>query len=136
MASIFRSFTVRVPATHAWQALGDVGALHTRLVKGFVRDTRMEGSSRIVTFANGTTVTERILSIDEAHRRLAYSATGGRATHHNASVQILDDGADSCRIVWITDLLPDEMQAQIEAMVDAGIAAMRRTLEDSLPRAV
>jgi hypothetical protein len=46
-------------------ALRDVGALHTRLVPGFVVDTRLEAGARIVTFANGMTVREQIVTVDE-----------------------------------------------------------------------
>jgi hypothetical protein len=37
----------------AWAALRDFGALHWRLVRGFVTDTRIDGQDRIVTFFNG-----------------------------------------------------------------------------------
>ena len=53
MASIRREVSIEVSAAQLWDALRDVGALHTRLVAGFVTDCRLEGDARIVTFANG-----------------------------------------------------------------------------------
>ena len=129
MASIRREVSVAVSAEGAWDAVRDVGALHTRLVKGFVTDCRLEGDARIVTFANGMQARELIVDLDETQRRLVWSAVGGRLSHHNASVQVFDAGAGHCRLVWIADLLPHELKPAIEAMIDQGMAAIRRTLE-------
>jgi carbon monoxide dehydrogenase subunit G len=80
-----------------------------------------------VTFVNGFTVRERIVTVDEANRRLVYSAVGGRTTHHNASFEVLGHDGGT-RVVWTTDLLPDEAAAVIEPMMKQGVVAMRRTL--------
>jgi len=86
MASIRREVSVSVSPAAAWDAVRDVGALHTRLVKGFVTDCRIEGDARVVTFANGMVARELIVDLDEAQHRLVWSAVGGRLSHHNASV--------------------------------------------------
>ena len=130
MASIRREISVAVGAAAAWDAVRDVGALPTRLVKGFVTDCRLDGDARIVTFANGLLARELIVDLDDAQRRLVWAAVGGRLSHHNASVQVFDDGPGRCRVVWIADLLPHELKPAIEAMVDQGMAAMQRTLEE------
>ena len=131
MASIRREVSVAVSAETAWDAVRDVGALPTRLVKGFVTDCRLEGDGRIVTFANGMVARERIVDLDEAQRRLVWSAVGDRLTHHNASVQVFSEGPQRCRLVWIADLLPHEMKPAMEAMIDKGMAAIQRTLESA-----
>jgi len=131
MASIRREVSVSVSPAAAWDAVRDVGALHTRLVKGFVTDCRIEGDARVVTFANGMVARELIVDLDEAQRRLVWSAVGGRLSHHNASVQVFDEGAGRCRLVWIADLLPHELKPAIEAMVDQGMQAIQRTLESA-----
>lgn len=129
MASIRREIAVRVGAETAWDAVRDVGALHTRLVKGFVSDCRMDGEARIVTFANGMVARELIVDIDDTQRRLVWAAVGGRLSHHNASVQVFDDGPQRCRLVWTADLLPHDLKPAIAAMIDQGCEAIRRTLE-------
>jgi hypothetical protein len=131
MASIRREVSVAVPAADAWDAVRDVGALHTRLVTGFVTDCRLEGDARTVTFANGIVARELIVDLNDSDRRLVWAAVGGRLSHHNASVQVFDDGPGRCRLVWIADLLPNEMANAIAAMIDQGTAAMRRTLESA-----
>jgi carbon monoxide dehydrogenase subunit G len=133
MASIRREIQVAVSAEAAWDAVRDVGALHTRLVKGFVTHCRLEGDARIVTFANGMVVRELIVDLDEAQRRLVWSAVGGRLSHHTASVQVFGEGPQRCRLVWIADLLPHEMKPAIEAMIEQGSAAIQRTLESMAP---
>ena len=129
MASIHREVRIAARAETAWAALRDVGALHTRLVPGFVTDTRLEPGARIVTFGNGMTVKELILDVDDERRRVAWSAVGGAMTHHNASAQVFADGADGCRFVWIADLLPNEVAPGIAAMIEQGLAVIRQTLE-------
>ena len=129
MASIRREVVIKVSADAIWSAVRDVGSLHTRLVAGFVTDCRLEGNARFVTFANGVVAKELIVDVDDANRRLVWAAVGGRLTHHNASVQVFAEGLGSSRLVWIADLLPDELAPFITGMIDEGTAAMKRTLE-------
>jgi hypothetical protein len=119
---------VERPVAEVWDALADVGALHTRLVRGFVTDCRLEPGARVVTFANGLVARELIVSVDAERRRVAWSVVGGRLSHHNASAQAFAEGDGACRIVWIADFLPDEHAPAIAAMVEQGLQAMRRTL--------
>jgi len=129
MASIRKEISIAVPAEQLWDAMRDVGALHTRLVAGFVVDCRLEGESRTVTFANGMMATELIIDVNDADRRVAWSAVGGRLTHHNASAQVFADGDGNSRVVWIADLLPHELAPSIAGMIEQGLAAMKQTLE-------
>lgn len=129
MASIRREVSIGVPAEQLWAAVRDVGALHTRLVAGFVTDCRLEGDARVVTFANGVVARELIVDVNDKDRRLVWAAVGGRVTHHNASVQVFAEGAGRSRLVWIADLLPNELAPAIEAMLEQGTIAMKKTLE-------
>ena len=73
MASIRKEIPLEVSAEHVWSVVRDVGALHTRLVPGFVVDTRLEPDARVVTFGNGMVVRELIVDLDDRARRLAWS---------------------------------------------------------------
>lgn len=128
MATIVKELRLDVAADAAWGAVRSVGEVHRRLAPGFVVDTALEGDTRVVTFANGMVVRERIVGLDDAWRRLAYSVVGGRAAHHNASFQVFPEGEARCRLVWITDVLPDDAAGPIGAMVEQGAAAIARTL--------
>ena len=125
MSSIHKEITVAASPEQVWDAMRDVGALHTRLVPGFVTDCRVEDGARFVTFANGMTAKELIVDVDDRGRRIAWAAPGGRLTHYNASAQVFAAGSGS-RIVWIADLLPNEMAPGIAGMIDQGLAAMKK----------
>ncbi|MEP6723794.1 MAG: SRPBCC family protein [Variovorax sp.] len=130
MASIRREMDVAADAAQIWDAVRDVGALHQRLVKGFVVDCRLDGDeARIVKFANGMEARELIVDLDDAARRIVWSAVGGRLTHHNASLQVFDEGGGRSRVVWVADLLPNALAPAIAGMIDDGMRAMKATLE-------
>ena len=127
MASIRREISIAATAERVWDALRDVGALHTRLVPGFVTDCRLDSDARVVTFANGIVAREVIVDVSDEQRRIAWTAVGGRLTHHNASAQVFAEGQSS-RVVWIADLLPHEMAPAIAGMIEQGLAAMQQAL--------
>jgi carbon monoxide dehydrogenase subunit G len=129
MASIHKEIRIQARPEKVWEAIRDVGAVHTRLAPGFVVDTRLEADARVVTFANGLVARELIVDIDDGARRLVWAVVGGRFTHHNASLQVLADGAEHSRAVWIADLLPHELAGDIGAMMEQGMGVMKKTLE-------
>ena len=129
MASIRKEIETRARPDDAWAAIADIGALHTRLVPGFVVDTKLEPGARVVTFGNGMVVREPIVTIDGASRRLVWTAEGGRTTHYNASVQVFSRSDETTAVVWIADFLPDAMRGQIAAAMEAGISVMKKTLD-------
>jgi carbon monoxide dehydrogenase subunit G len=128
VASIHREVRIEAAPETVWDALRDVGALHQRLAPGFVTDVRLEEGARVVTFGNGLVAREVIVDLDDRARRLVWSVVGGRMSHHNASAQVFADGEGS-RFVWIADLLPHEAAPAVAAMMDQGLAVIKRTLE-------
>ncbi len=129
MATIKKSISTAAPAAAVWSALRDVGALHTRLVPGFVVDTVLEHGARIVTFGNGMVVREIIVTVDDDQRRIVWSAVGGTLSHHNGSAQVSSDASGATAVLWIADFLPDEAAATIDAMMEQGMAVMKQTLD-------
>jgi Polyketide cyclase / dehydrase and lipid transport len=129
MASIRREMFVEADPKDVWEAIRDVGAVHTRLAPGFVVDTRLEEGARVVTFANGLVARELIVDIDDEARRLVWAVVGGRPTHHNGSLQVFPERAGRCRVVWIADLLPNELAGIIAGLMDQGMSVMKKTLE-------
>ena len=78
MASIRKEILTSASADEVWDAIRDIGALHTRLVPGFVVDTKLEFGERIVTFGNGLIVREPIVDIDDKAQRLVGILRGCR----------------------------------------------------------
>ncbi len=129
MASIRKEIFTKARPDDAWDALRDVGALHTRLVPGFVTDTRLEPGARVVTFGNGMVARELIVTIDDDERRIVWSVVGGSMTHHNGSAQVFSDAQGLTKVAWIADLLPDEAAGAVGAMMEQGMAVMKQTLD-------
>jgi carbon monoxide dehydrogenase subunit G len=122
-----REFAVAAPPAQVWDVFRDLGAVHTKLAPGFVVDTVVDGDRRTVSFANGVVVTERIVSLDDQDRRLAYSIVGGTAEHHNASFEVHCAPGGST-VVWTTDVLPDAAADTFARMMDAGVPVMQQAL--------
>jgi hypothetical protein len=129
MASVREEVVIRARPEDVWAALRDWGAVHERLVPGFVIDAQLDGEDRIVTFFNGSTVRELFVDLDERERRLVWSVVAGSMTHHNASAQVFDDGDGRTRFVWIADLLPHEAAGAVAEMMECGTAVLKHTLE-------
>ena len=112
-----------------WSVLREFGGL-LRLAPGFVTGCVLEeeGAVRLVTFFNGVQLRERLVTLDDAARRIAYTAFGGRTTHHNASAQVFPIDAGHCRFVWTADLLPDAVAPIMEQMMARGAEVMRAAL--------
>lgn len=131
MATIRKEILLDARPDEAWDALRDFQAVHERLVPGFVVDSHPDGvDARIVTFFNGAVAREVLVGVDEGARRLAYCIPEGLpgCTHHSASAEVIADG-EGCRFVWITDVLPDDLRATIEPMMDEGAGVLKATLE-------
>ena len=135
MASVRKEILINASSETVWDALKDVGALHTRLVPGFVTDTRLEPGARIVTFGNGRVVKELIVDIAETERRLVWAIADEPFQHYNASAQVFNDKPGTCRFVWTADLLPNTMAENVAAMMEQGLGVIKKTLENStVPR--
>jgi carbon monoxide dehydrogenase subunit G len=131
MASIHKDITIDAHPDHVWDALRDFGALHTRLVPGFVLDTKLDGDARIVTFSNGTVAREVLVDCDDARRRLAYAIVSERLKQHSASVQVFADGDGRSRVAWIVDVLPHDIAPHMDVQMDQGALAMQKALARS-----
>jgi hypothetical protein len=129
MACIREEISIDASPEDVWSAVRDWGALHERLVPGFVADTRLDGEDRIVTFGNGMVVREVLVDLDEQARRLAWSIVDGPYTHHNGVAQVFSEGEDRAKFVWTADLLPNELAASTAEAMAQGTAIVKKTLE-------
>jgi len=128
MASIHKEASITASPEEVWAALRDWGALHERLAPGFVTDTRLDGEDRIVTFFNGAVVRERLVSLDDKTRRLAWSIVEGPYAHHNGVAKVSEGEDGGCRFTWTADLLPNELADPTAEMMGRGMEAIRTAL--------
>jgi len=129
MATNRRELLLDILADTAWDAVRDFGQVHIKVAPGFLTDVKMDGGDRIVTFFNGLVARERLVTLDDAGKRLVYTIVEGRASHYAAAVQVFPDGTGKCRLVWTIDLLPDELGPAVAGMMDHAFPFMKKTLE-------
>jgi uncharacterized protein YndB with AHSA1/START domain len=128
MATIRVERLINAPADEVWDALRDWGAIHQRLVPGFVTDARLDGEDRIVTFFNGAEMREALIACEEEERRLVWSIVDGPYSHHNGAAQVFVEG-EGTRFVWTADLLPNEAAGPTGEMMEQGIEVLKKTQE-------
>jgi hypothetical protein len=126
MASIYKDISLDARPDDVWAAVRDFGAVHQRVAPGFVTDCRIDGDSRIITFANGNIARELLVTMDEDRRRLVYAVVSERVKQHSASIQIFADGDNRSRMAWIADVLPNEIGPFIDGQMDLGALAMQK----------
>lgn len=133
MASIYKEILIDAAADRVWDAVRDVGALHTRLAPGVVLNTKIlpdvEPLTRLVTFADGLQLREVIVDCDDQARRLVWTIESEKVAHHNGAMQVFDAEGGCSRVVWIADVLPDALGEPFGAIMNGGMAAMKRQLE-------
>ena len=129
MGTVRQEITTTARPEQVWDAVRDFGSPHTRLVVGYLTDTTLDGGARIVTFANGQTAREPIVTVDEQARRLVWSADSDVFAHYNASLQVFNTDGAGTRVVWTADFLPNETQDWVAGMIGAGLVAMKTTLD-------
>ena len=129
MATIRSEIRTLARSSEVWAAVRDIGALHTRLVPGFVTDTKLEPGARVVTFVNGVTLREPIVAVDDEARRLVWTHEGGRARHYNGALEVSELADGSTSVVWTADFLPDDIGGYLRQAIDAGMAAMQQSLD-------
>ena len=126
MASIYKEIALDARADDVWDAIRDFGAVHRRVASDFLLDARLDGDARIVTFSNGTVAREVLVTCDDARKRLVYAVASERVKQHSASIQIIADG-DRSRMIWITDVLPNEIAPYIDGQMELSAAAIQKT---------
>jgi hypothetical protein len=74
---------------------------------------------------------ELIVDVSDSERRVVWASVGGKLTHHNASAQVFAEDTGQSRLVWIADLLPNELSGVVASMIEAGQVSMKRAFARS-----
>lgn len=131
MASVSKDITIERSADEVWEVIGDFATGPSRMAPGHVVDTRVEADTRVVTFSDGVVARERFVALDHENRRIVYAVVGDslQPTHDNASMHVRADGEDRCRLVWIHDVLPDDLAPVLDAAMTHGAAVIKQAFE-------
>jgi Polyketide cyclase / dehydrase and lipid transport len=121
---------IDLPVAEAWRALREFGGAD-RLFAPVIARCVLEGDIRTVTFGNGAVVRERLITCDENGRRLVYCVIGGSFEFHSASLQLEPETDSSCRVIWLTDFLPETRGEVVGPLVEQGGRSLKRNLEST-----
>ncbi|MUL84602.1 MULTISPECIES: SRPBCC family protein [unclassified Mycolicibacterium] len=132
MASIHVEFDIEADSARVWQVIGHWADGPVRMAPGFVVSSEARGDVRVVTFADGFVARERLVSRDEATRRIAYSLIGdtARPEHDNAVMQLVADGPQRCRFLWSRDVLPDDAAGPLRTAMQQAAPIIKSALEN------
>lgn len=127
MATISKTITVDAPMPSVWEKISDTGSISDLI--GFIASSVQNGDTRVCSLEGGGELTEKIISVDQDLKRVAYAITSSplNMEFHAASMQ-LEDNMGQTQLSWTVDLLPDEARDQMEPMLDGACADMAKTL--------
>jgi hypothetical protein len=128
VATLSKAIVVDASPADVWDAVRDFGNAHHRLFPNTLQESTLEGDERVVTFGNGRSVHETLVTSDDEAMRLVYAIIGGDLRHYNASLVVTPQEKGS-RVVWTVDLLPHDAASTISRIMDGGLADMKATLE-------
>lgn len=124
MASIHLETELAVAPDQLWATVRDVGNVSGML--NILTESSLEGDKRSCTMADGASLSETIVAVDEEHRRVAYTITDSPfpIEHHAASMQVFDAGAGRSTFRWITDIKPDALADGLGPMLASAVTGM------------
>jgi hypothetical protein len=130
------------PADAIWQVIGDFGAA-CRYLAGVVNCTvegEGAGALRTSTYADGTTIVERLEALDDSTHRLSYALlTETPFRNCLTTVTVRDLGQGQCEVAWAAtfdaDGLPEcEAQEMLEGAFELNGRALQRFIDASAKR--
>ena len=131
MASVIREIVIDAPPEKVWAVVGDFADGPMRMSAGAFVDCRMdEPDVRTLTFADGTSASERLIARDEHARRIVWGwVADDRVEHDNTSMQVFTENKTQSRLVWIHDTLPDELTGWLAAAMDQLAPVVQQALK-------
>jgi carbon monoxide dehydrogenase subunit G len=111
---------------NVWAVVGDFGGIGDWMPG--IDSCRVEGDNRIIE-TMGMAITERLVSRDEAGRRLTYSiAAGAPVESHEAVIAVAPSGTGS-HVTWVVEAMPDEMADLMAAVYQQALEALKNHVE-------
>lgn len=129
MGSVRRHAILSASADDVWSFIGRPDVLHEWFPTSA---TRVDGDKRWVTLPSGIVFEEQIRLVDHDLRRFQYSIIGNPLiTHHVGTIDVIPLSAESCIVIYGTDIEPEVLGLAIGAAAGDGL----RRLEEKYGRA-
>jgi uncharacterized protein YndB with AHSA1/START domain len=129
-----------VPTDRAWEAIRAIGRLDVWFPT--IGSCRVEGAGvgahRYLTLKRGGDITDRVLEIDPARRRLTYQRVKSPfpVTSYRGTVEVFDSFDAHAVVVWTVDFESEPADStNVSEMLKAGIGAGVEGMEQDLQRA-
>jgi mxaD protein len=109
-----------------WELVGDFGGI-AGWMPG-MESCRVEGDNRILD-TMGMTITEKLVSKDDAARALTYGIVDGVPVEsHEATITVTSAG-DGSHVTWVVDATPDEMADLMQSVYQQSLEALKTHVE-------
>ena len=137
MTQVLTKIMIHAPADAIWQAIGDFAAAGQYL-SGVVTCTvegEGVGALRTLTSADGSTVVERLESLDQAAHRLSYALLTDTPFRNCLTTMALRDlGPSQAELEWSATFKPDGLPASeaaelMEGALAANCLALKQFME-------
>ena len=128
MATVQKVIDVEASVEDVWDKIANVGSISDLV--GFVTESQLDGDIRVCKMGDGGILEEKIISIDNALRRVSYCIINSPLDleFHSASMQAVPKGKGAS-MIWITDLKPDSMAEQFDSIFEEAVPSIKSALE-------
>src|ERR1700679_476352 len=92
--------------------------------------TALRPARQSVDYSSTNRARELLVNIHDKSRRLFQVESVGPFITRSVSVQVFTDGENHSRIIWIIDILPNELADLVRENMEIAAAIMKRTLEN------
>ena len=129
--SVRRAVRIERSADDVWAFIGDPARLH-EWFPGIV-DTKVDGTSRVITTGMGLPMPEEILTNDAIARRFQYKLLLPMVKEHVSTLDVHDLGDGTCLAAYAADADPAAMALIIAGAAGNALHNAKRMLENGEP---
>ncbi len=127
MTTIRKTIDIKTDIDSVWAKISDIGGISSLI--GFLQDSELSGDGRVCILKDGGKLVESIISVDADLHRVMYSITASplNMSFHVASME-LEQTPTGARLIWTTDLQPEQAAEQFKPLMDMACTDMQSTL--------
>lgn len=127
MTTIRKHVRIATPADEVWKIVSDAGSISDWFPT--IQSSEASGDTRSCELADGTQLTEEIVTSDDELRRFQYRITDGvPADFHLGTVDVLEDNGGSL-VVYSTEIEPNELGPMMDQVLGEGIDGLKQYCE-------
>ena len=113
-------------ADDVWAVVGEFGGI-SGWMPG-IESCRVEGENRILD-TMGMTITERLVSKDDAGRAITYEIADGAPVESHQAVITVSPSGEGSHVTWTVDAKPDEMADLMVTLYQQALDALKTHIE-------